>query len=454
MRITSAPPTKLTFDPSRKQLAMSALGEEFHRFLGEVEAALCDNSTSLSIIPYISTSLSIIPCIDRVVLSAEWLLRDVLLIEYLLPVTYGNELVESIVQVVADVQREADRRKLARRRGRPSIEIPEDHLAMLIEYRFSLADISRMMNVSARTIRRRVLQYGLESSAAYSVLTDSQLDEITTRFVHTHPHSGRISFLGYLRSVGLRVQESRVRESLRRVDPRGIEQRFRQTLHRRKYSVCMPNSLWHIDGHHKLVCWRIVVHGGIDGYSRLVVFLKASTNNKAQTMLTSFLTAVDNFGLPSRVRCNKGGENVLVSQYMLKHPSRGPGRGSCITGRSVHNQRIERLWRDLFTGCIVVFYMLFASLEDQGLLDSDNPTDLFCLHNVFLPRINIALGSFLASYNHHPMRTAGNKSPYQLWISGIGEQSGDEEAVQGVEEIVDVVRLFPHFLYINVKTFL
>ena len=132
-----------------------------------------------------------------------------------------------------------------------------------------------------------------------------------------------------------------------RVDRRGMERRFRRALHRRRYSVCMPNSLWHIDGHHKLIRWRIVVHGGIDGYSRLPVFLKASTNNKAETVLGCFLEAVECHGLPSRVRCDKGGENVGIREFMLTHPNRGPGRRSCITGRSVHNQRIERFWRSL-----------------------------------------------------------------------------------------------------------
>ena len=353
------------------------IGQELDRFFTEVEAALTEISFLLSVISDND--------VDGVLLSAEWLLRDIILIEDLIPGSFGGNLVESVGKVVADVQREADRRKLSRRRGRPAIEISEDQLVMLIKHQFSLADIARMMNVSPRTIRRCVLQYGLESSTAYSVLTDAQLDEILSRFVHTHPHCGRVSFQGYLRSSGLRVQESRVRDSMHRVDPRGMERRFRQALHRRKYSVCMPNSLWHIDGHHKLVRWRIVVHGGIDGYSRLVVFLKASSNNKAETMLASFLAAVNNFGLPSRVRCDKGGENVLVLQFMLEHPNRGPGRGSCITGRSVHNQRIERLWGDLFIGCIALFYTLFLSLEDQGLLTPDNPTDLFCLHYVFLP---------------------------------------------------------------------
>ena len=80
--------------------------------------------------------------------------------------------------------------------------------------------------------------------------------------------------------------------------------------------------------------WRIVIHGGIDGYSRIPVYLHAS-DNKATTVLSLFLDAVNEYGLPSRVRSDKGGENVDISWYMLTHPQRGSGRGSMITGNKL-----------------------------------------------------------------------------------------------------------------------
>uniref|UniRef100_A0A1X7U6A0 Integrase core domain-containing protein n=1 Tax=Amphimedon queenslandica TaxID=400682 RepID=A0A1X7U6A0_AMPQE len=62
----------------------------------------------------------------------------------------------------------------------------------------------------------------------------------------------------------------------------------------RSYSYCVPspNYVWHIDGNHKLIRWRIVIRGGIDDYSRVIVALKLSTDNCAHKMLSCFENCV------------------------------------------------------------------------------------------------------------------------------------------------------------------
>ena len=79
---------------------------------------------------------------------------------------------------------------------------------------------------------------------------------------------------GYLKSLGLRVQQKRVGKALVRVDPKTSKIRWACLIKRRKYQVPGPNSLWHADGHHSLISWGFVIHGAIDGYSRLIVYLK------------------------------------------------------------------------------------------------------------------------------------------------------------------------------------
>lgn len=90
-----------------------------------------------------------------------------------------------------------------------------------------------------------------------------------------------------------------------------------------------------------------------------------------------------------------------------------------FTGKSTHNQRIERLWRDVFQGCLYLFYDIFHALERFGILDHENEVHLWCLHFVFLPVVNNHLQSWRQAWIHHPLRTERNMSPMQLWVKGL-----------------------------------
>jgi len=80
--------------------------------------------------------------------------------------------------------------------------------------------------------------------------------------------------------------------------------------------------------------------------------------------------------------------------------------------------RIERLWREVWNGCSSMFYGLFSSMEDSGILDVNNERHMMALHSVYLPRIQLHMDKFREAVMRRPLRTEGNRTPLQLWISG------------------------------------
>ena len=151
-----------------------------------------------------------------------------------------------------------------------------------------------------------------------------------------------------------------------------------------------------MDGNHKLIRWRIVVHGGIDGYSRTVVFLECADNNRASTVLSAFACAIHTHGLPNRICSDLGGENVDIWRYIIEqHYS----YSAVITGSSTHNERIECLWWDVYQCVSSLYHDTFKKI---GRGRGTRSPEWICLHFIFLPRINSTFKSFVESWNIHP----------------------------------------------------
>ena len=180
-----------------------------------------------------------------------------------------------------------------------------------------------------------------------------------------------------------------------------------------------------------------MIHGFIDGYSRLITGLRASNNNRGGTVLDVFLEAAGQYGVPSRLRGDHGVENLLVAAWMEQYV--GEMRGSYIWGRcvqiltflissrllmvkignnrSVHNVRIERLWVDVGVQVTVTWGDHFSRLELQYGLDINNPSHIWLLHHLFLPTLNSQLSFFADAWNQHriQIRNGPNRSPADMF---------------------------------------
>jgi len=185
--------------------------------------------------------------------------------------------------------------------------------------------------------RKTLLRWRLDTNYAdpRPSLDGQQLDNLVLMTSRIYPNAGRALMLASVRQAGYSSKYQHVVDSMHRMDPIGCQKRkdvkgFR--IPRTVYNVTKPHALWHVDSNHKLVAWNLSIVGGLDGFSRTCTFLSCSDNNYATTMLSEFILGVERYGIPSRIRTDKGGENIEIIKYMLR--KRGLGRGSVITGKS------------------------------------------------------------------------------------------------------------------------
>ena len=96
-------------------------------------------------------------------------------------------------------------------------------------------------------------------------------------------------------------------------------------------------------------------------------------------------------------------ENIGIARLMLDKC--GPEDVPYLTGLSVHNQRIERLWRDVVTYIFQHYRDLFEVMESISILDPLNECHLFVVYLIYQPRLDKALKDFISFWNNHKLRT-------------------------------------------------
>lgn len=102
---------------------------------------------------------------------------------------------------------------------------------------------------------------------------------------------------------------------------------------------------------------------------------------------------------------------MFGKKWLINHQ-----QGRCQSSQEVQfTTRVEWFNCNLNTHCADVIKSELYELEQQGLLDPSNNTDLFCLHYVYVPRINQLLEEFVNAHNHHSISTENNLTPLQLF---------------------------------------
>lgn len=156
--------------------------------------------------------------------------------------------------------------------GRPRIEIDPAFLAQALPLR-SKQRIGQTVSASARTVRRRAVEQGLQASGlapftrvqredgeiaqvhnnvprlAETNITDEHLQQEIAAILHEFPHYGRSMLRGALTAKGYTFTVLRLRAAY--VAVHGAPAVFgHRPIQRRVYAVPGVNSLWHHDGQH------------------------------------------------------------------------------------------------------------------------------------------------------------------------------------------------------------
>ena len=159
------------------------------------------------------------------------------------------------------------------------------------------------------------------------------------------------------------------------------------------------------DGHDELKPYGFSIDGGINGFSRRVLWLEVSTSNKMPEVIAKYyLDAVKRNGLPVNVKADGGTEHSLVQPiHLLLRNIDGsdPYLESFSIVTSPANQKIEAFWSILFRDKIGWWKRFFQDVVDLDLFLNDDPVLLEAIRFCFVRLLRKELKEIASDWNVH-----------------------------------------------------
>ena len=162
------------------------------------------------------------------------------------------------------------------------------------------------------------------------------------------------------------VSKEDVMKAIKKIDSEGVDKRRRKVIHRRVYESLGPGHIYHLDGNDKLKRWSLSIHGCVDGFSRKILWLVASsTNNDPIVIGNCFLQCIKKTKIVHVVlRMEKGRGNIFCEDLQLFFTGTDD---SYIYATSTRNQRIKSFWSRLKKFCTNWWIGFFTRMVNEGV---------------------------------------------------------------------------------------
>jgi hypothetical protein len=291
------------------------------------------------------------------------------------------------------------------------MKINEDEVTVLRLQGCSWTKIALHFNVCISTLNKWRKRINYIDLASKQIVNVNEVTAIISNYLKSNTNCGERLLMGYLNQVHkVFIKRSELRNIVRRVDPDGVNRRKVKPILRKIYDGKAPGHVHHLDSHHKLSKFGFITFGVIDGFSHEIITLVCCRNNKAHTMLNAYVQSevFKKRGVPELLRGDNGKENMALARFI----NALRGENHFIGGRSIHNQRIERLWRDVHRMVTKFYLNLFQNWELLLGLDINSMYDIWILQELFITRINEDLKDFQNAWNGHIMK--GKLSPIAI----------------------------------------